>query len=75
MRPEKYSQQDHCHEHEHTQHGSHKSHAPIRGGKYDTVPANHLGAVYTCPMHPEVRQITAGACPLCGIGARVGSHD
>lgn len=22
---------------------------------------------YTCPMHPEVRQIGPGACPLCGM--------
>ena len=26
-----------------------------------------LGAVYTCPMHPEVRQQGPGACPLCGM--------
>lgn len=25
------------------------------------------GALYTCPMHPEVRQIGPGACPLCGM--------
>jgi Cu+-exporting ATPase len=25
------------------------------------------GAVYTCPMHPEVRQTGPGACPLCGM--------
>jgi P-type Cu+ transporter len=24
-------------------------------------------AVYTCPMHPEVRQAGPGACPLCGM--------
>jgi Cu+-exporting ATPase len=23
--------------------------------------------VYTCPMHPEVRQQGAGACPICGM--------
>src|SRR5687768_3804324 len=22
---------------------------------------------YTCPMHPEVRQIGPGACPKCGM--------
>jgi len=22
---------------------------------------------YTCPMHPEVRQMGAGSCPLCGM--------
>ena len=23
--------------------------------------------VYTCPMHPEVRQIGQGSCPICGM--------
>jgi Cu+-exporting ATPase len=23
--------------------------------------------VYTCPMHPEVRQIGPGSCPICGM--------
>ncbi len=23
---------------------------------------------YTCPMHPEIRQIGPGACPICGMG-------
>jgi Cu+-exporting ATPase len=25
------------------------------------------GAVYTCPMHPEIRQDRPGACPICGM--------
>lgn len=25
------------------------------------------GAVWTCPMHPEVRQDHPGACPICGM--------
>jgi Cu+-exporting ATPase len=25
------------------------------------------GAEYTCPMHPEVRQIGPGTCPICGM--------
>jgi P-type Cu+ transporter len=25
------------------------------------------GAIYTCPMHPEVRQVGPGPCPLCGM--------
>ncbi len=24
-------------------------------------------AIYTCPMHPEVRTLGPGACPLCGM--------
>ena len=25
------------------------------------------GAVYTCPMHPEIRQVGPGSCPICGM--------
>ncbi len=25
------------------------------------------GAIYTCPMHPEVEQIGPGSCPKCGM--------
>ncbi len=24
-------------------------------------------AIYTCPMHPEIRQVGPGSCPLCGM--------
>ena len=26
------------------------------------------GAIWTCPMHPEIRQDHPGACPICGMG-------
>jgi Cu+-exporting ATPase len=25
------------------------------------------GAIYTCPMHPQIRQKGPGACPICGM--------
>jgi Cu+-exporting ATPase len=25
------------------------------------------GVTYTCPMHPEIRQVGPGACPICGM--------
>jgi len=25
------------------------------------------GAFYTCPMHPEIRQVGPGSCPICGM--------
>jgi P-type Cu+ transporter len=25
------------------------------------------GAIYTCPMHPQVRQEGPGSCPICGM--------
>ena len=31
------------------------------------APPARLDAVYTCPMHPEVRQLGPGACPICGM--------
>src|SRR5438045_7548463 len=29
--------------------------------------AASAGVEYTCPMHPEVRQIGPGSCPKCGM--------
>src|SRR6185436_15976009 len=44
---------------------------PARYVKAETanVPAPPLdeGATYTCPMHPEVRQVGPGTCPKCGM--------
>ena len=31
------------------------------------APAADAGAIYTCPMHPEIEQIGPGACPKCGM--------
>src|SRR6266568_4740777 len=25
------------------------------------------GAIYTCPMHPQIRQVGPGICPICGM--------
>jgi Cu+-exporting ATPase len=47
--------------------------------KFDAAPAKYLeprtaplepmpqGTIFTCPMHPEVRQEGPGACPKCGM--------
>src|SRR5579864_2557140 len=32
-----------------------------------TPPQGAANIEYTCPMHPEVRQIGPGACPKCGM--------
>ncbi|MCB1519122.1 MAG: HAD-IC family P-type ATPase, partial [Hyphomicrobiaceae bacterium] len=53
--------------HGHRKHAHHKDPAQA-GGDYDTVPKGHAGPVYTCPMHPRVRQISPGSCPICGMG-------
>tara|TARA_R110002012_G_scaffold322025_2_gene553911 strand:- start:103631 stop:105907 length:2277 start_codon:yes stop_codon:yes gene_type:complete len=30
-------------------------------------PAAIPGTIYTCPMHPEIRQEGPGSCPICGM--------
>jgi Cu+-exporting ATPase len=30
-------------------------------------PEGAPGTVYTCPMHPQIRQVGPGNCPLCGM--------
>ena len=32
--------------------------------KTEAVPE---GAIYTCPMHPQIRQVGPGSCPICGM--------
>ncbi|QHE76887.1 copper-transporting P-type ATPase [Hydrogenophaga sp. PBL-H3] len=45
-------------------HHDHAGHAH----SHDTVPVPlEHGAVYTCPMHPEIRQDHPGNCPKCGM--------
>ena len=29
--------------------------------------ARNDDAIYTCPMHPQVRQVGPGSCPICGM--------
>ena len=31
------------------------------------APAVPEGTIYTCPMHPEIRQVGPGSCPICGM--------
>ena len=31
------------------------------------APVAPPGTIYTCPMHPEVRQVGPGSCPICGM--------
>ncbi len=50
------------------------AHCPSRSGaadavtaQYDNVPNGYAGIVYTCPMHPQVRETKPGGCPICGM--------
>lgn len=49
-----------CH-HEH-QPGAHPAHSASAVG---------ADAIYTCPMHPEIRQQGPGDCPICGMALEV----
>jgi Cu+-exporting ATPase len=31
------------------------------------TPAAPAGTIYTCPMHPQIRQNGPGSCPICGM--------
>ena len=44
-------------------------HDPLRytAGAAAPRPAEPAGTIYTCPMHPEVRQVGPGSCPICGM--------
>jgi len=37
---------------------------PDRAKQQEPVPE---GTIYTCPMHPEIRQVGPGSCPICGM--------
>ncbi|MFZ1105455.1 MAG: heavy metal translocating P-type ATPase [Hyphomicrobiaceae bacterium] len=42
---------------------------PTRYLKPEVKPATPVpaGTIYTCPMHPEIRQQGPGSCPICGM--------
>jgi Cu+-exporting ATPase len=33
----------------------------------DEAPPAPAGTIYTCPMHPQIRQDHPGSCPICGM--------
>lgn len=43
-----------------------KCHHHTASKKNSTLPVTMTG-IYTCPMHPEVRQEGEGECPICGM--------
>src|SRR5688572_24729437 len=57
----------------------HSSHAGEHGSAHIKHECHHAASVnkplvevssdtvYTCPMHPEVRQVGPGTCPICGM--------
>jgi Cu+-exporting ATPase len=53
---------DHSHHHHH----AHPAATPLAPPSV-AIAAPASGTVYTCPMHPEVRQDHPGTCPKCGM--------
>ncbi len=49
------------HDHAHCAHHHHAEAAPVDPA---SVPA---GTIWTCPMHPQIRQDHPGNCPICGM--------
>src|SRR5947209_7824128 len=41
--------------------------APAETARERTTSTAPAGAIYTCPMDPEIRQDHPGACPKCGM--------
>ncbi len=67
----------HEHHHHHSGHGSQHEHqghqhaqvadAPNRAELKQPARPAPEGVIYTCPMHPQIRQIGPGNCPICGM--------
>lgn len=62
---------EHDRTHSHDPHAGHRldGHGAVHEhGRAATAPAeSQAGTVYTCPMHPEIRQDRPGNCPICGM--------
>jgi P-type Cu+ transporter len=58
---------------------SHEHHAQANKEAHGSCCATHghqpqklateapAGAIYVCPMHPQIRQVGPGSCPICGM--------
>jgi Cu+-exporting ATPase len=57
------------HEQAHSPTATPPGNPPFRAEPGGQVPKEKRppGTVYTCPMHPEVRQTGPGKCPKCGM--------
>jgi P-type Cu+ transporter len=39
----------------------------LAAAEAEPPPAVPAGTIYTCPMHPQIRQVGPGVCPICGM--------
>lgn len=55
--------------HEGHAHGGHHHHEEGRPATQAATrqPEAPEGVIYTCPMHPQIRQVGPGTCPICGM--------
>lgn len=63
---------DHSHHHDHhtsKKTESHGSCCATHGHHHAKAPAAEApaGTIYVCPMHPQIRQVGPGSCPICGM--------
>ncbi|WP_442784912.1 copper-transporting P-type ATPase [Cupriavidus sp. SS-3] len=61
------AQGDHAHHHEHAHHHVHAHEHSGTGTEPAPAQPPAEGTIYTCPMHPEIRQDHPGNCPKCGM--------
>jgi len=57
------SQEQSMKHHDHAMHGQHSCCSSAHKAAAPVAP----GTIYTCPMHPQVRQVGPGNCPICGM--------
>ena len=57
---------EHAHQHHHA-HGGHARAAPVPPVTRQATPKDGKDVEYTCPMHPQIRQMGPGNCPICGM--------
>ena len=73
------------HRHVHQHHTYYFCSAGCRS-KFAAEPAKYLaeqaavatpppGTIYTCPMHPQIRQVGPGHCPICGMALEPARRD
>ena len=61
--------EQHAHSPQAHSHGEHAPHHDHGRGAVPATPdaAAATGTMYTCPMHPQIRQPQPGNCPICGM--------
>jgi Cu+-exporting ATPase len=65
---ENHAHASHAHEHHAHEHHAHEHHAhATTAAPGAATPGADDAAIYTCPMHPQVRQPRPGNCPICGM--------